>query len=221
MHYVPKGKEPAALAGVRAKHTPRWVDYYKHHLGKEPTHSHWRRFAKELGKEFHDLCGYCEQRCKGEVDHFRSKSKSPDKVYRWNNWVFACHDCNGAKGEKWPKMGYVFPCDAPTLGRSPEDYFTFDTMTGEILPRSALNKAETDKAWQMIDDLKLCGSHHLKSRIDRLVLLKEAVKAAQEDKIWLKPVFELMTSRTSPHSSIVRLYLREQRLFEPDSGARK
>lgn len=212
MHYVPKGKEPAALARVRDKHTQRWVDYYKHHRGKKPTDDHWRGFAKELGEEFHGLCGYCERECKGEVDHFRPKSKSPDKVYRWNNWVFACHDCNGAKGEKWAKTGYVFPC-TPTSGRRPEDHFTFDTTTGEILPRSDLNKTKTDKAWQMIDDLKLCGSHHLKSRLRWLALLKEAVEAAQVDKTRLEQLFEDMTCRTSPHSSIVRLYLKEQRLF--------
>ena len=215
MHYVPKGKEPAGLASVRAKCTPRWVDYYKHHLGKEPKDSHWRRFAEALGDEFHDLCGYCERECKGEVEHFRPKKRYPHKVYRWDNWVFACPACNRAKGEKWPKTGYIFPCE-PTAGKRLEDYFTFDTMTGEILPRSDLNKAETGKAWQMIVDLNLRGSHHLKSRLRWLDVVKTFVEATQEDK--RNPFFEKVTSRRYPHSSIVRLYLREQRLFDPDSS---
>ena len=211
MHHVPKSTEPSALKSVRVKHTPRWVDYYKRGTGNKPTDSHWRGFSRSLSKEFHGLCAYCEQECKGEVDHFRPKSRFPDRVYRWDNWVLACHDCNLAKSEKWPKTGYVFSCD-PSLGQRPEDYFTFDTMTGEILPMPHLGKRDTAKAWQMIQDLNLRGSHHMKSRLRFLRVVEETVAAAQ-DKTRLKPFFELVTSRRSPHSSIVRLYLQEKGLF--------
>jgi hypothetical protein len=78
VHYVPKGSEPKGLKSVRDKHTSRWIDYYRHHKGTKPAKNHWRRFINELRDEFKGLCGYCEHECRGEVDHFKPKSKSPE-----------------------------------------------------------------------------------------------------------------------------------------------
>ena len=100
MHYVDRGPEPRGIKKHRVKCTPRWVDYYERRIGSEPTDSHWTKFHNNLRETFSGLCGYCECECKGEVDHFRPKSKVPQRVYDWPNWGFSCHDCNNSKGNR-------------------------------------------------------------------------------------------------------------------------
>ncbi len=134
MHYVDRGPEPSTLRRFQEKYTQRWVTYYRAKNGKKPSDSYWRNFIDQLSTVFLNLCGYCEQECRGEVDHFRPKSQVPEKVYDWHNWIFACHDCNHAKVDKWPIGGYVDPC-AVIRSSHPERYFDFDFKTGLIIAK--------------------------------------------------------------------------------------
>ena len=138
MHGVNRGAEPSGLKAIQTKFTPRWIQYYGHNVGEKPTDSRWRQFQPDLSSVFFDLCGYCEEFCKGDVDHFRPKSRNPELVYEWSNWVLACHTCNSKKQQKWPAGGYVDPC-AKSPSAKPEAYFDFDTKTGQIFPRSGLS----------------------------------------------------------------------------------
>lgn len=213
MHSVRKGSEPPKLKQVRAKRTKAWVRHYREGKGDKPTDSDWRRFADELGAEFSGLCGYCEYGCKGEVDHFRPKSKKPEAVYDWKNWVFACHDCNHTKSEKWPRQGYVFPCN-PRRGQRPEDYFTFDTKTGEIVPRPDLDTRRWNKAKRMSDDLGLNRHHQLTRRLHWVYLVGEAVTSASGDGARVDDIVRSVTARHFPLSSITRVMLRERGIFD-------
>ena len=56
----------------------------------------------------------------------------------------------------------------------PENYFTFDTETGEIVPLHDLDQARYEKAITMIDDLNLNGEEHMKRR-DRLLKALAAI----------------------------------------------
>jgi uncharacterized protein (TIGR02646 family) len=167
MHHVNRGPEPKELKTIRVKYTQRWVNYYRKGKGKKPTDSHWLKFQPELAKRFFDLCGYCEEICHGQVDYFRPKSKFPERVYRWSNWVFACHNCNHAKGDEWQQNGYVDPCSRSVAERS-ENFFDFDTTTGEILPKKGLTKAKREKAQRTIDDLGLNDQSQIKRRRERI-----------------------------------------------------
>ena len=42
-------------------------------------------------------CGYCENSAADEIDHVRPKSFYPDAAFVWENYVYACGLCNGAK----------------------------------------------------------------------------------------------------------------------------
>ena len=99
---------------------------------------------------------------------FQSRSMSGPTGY------LACHDCNQAKVDKWPVVGYVDPCTELASER-PETYFTFDTKTGEVLPFEDLDQSRFDKAQGMIDDLRLNGRHHLKDRLFWLWMVSRAV----------------------------------------------
>ena len=207
MHRVDRGPEPEGLAAVRSRHTLRWVDYHRNHVGKEPGR-YWNVFRYELSQVFFDLCAYCEEYCDGEVDHFRPKSRFPEKTYEWSNWVFACHTCNNIKGKKWPPGGYVNPC-AKTKPAYPESYFTFDTLTGEILPKEGLTSGRHEKAKQMIDELKLNEHHHLKKRRAQLDLVSQVISNDSGDGIATVAFLKKVTRRSERLSSVTRVILAE------------
>ena len=165
MHWVDRGDEPTGLVGVRARYTPGWVNYYSLGGGTKPNDSRWTSFKGDLERVFAGLCAYCENACRGEVDHFQPKSIFPERVYDWANWLLSCHDCNHAKGDKWPTGGYVDPC---ATSPRPESFFDFDTLTGEIVPKEGLGSTRRRVAQTMIDDLKLNEHHHLRNRRERV-----------------------------------------------------
>ena len=210
MHWVDRGPEPAGLAHIRARYTPRWSEYYGSGVGNKPRDDGWREFSDDLCRAFHGLCAYCEHLCRGEVDHFRPKSRFPDLVYDWSNWLFACHDCNHAKLDKWPPTGYVDPCSRSRSARL-ERFFTFDTLTGEMLPKEGLSRARRRKAQDTIDDLRLNAWHHLQKRRVWLRLFSEIIPGdPAELTVESEEQRAHYCSRSTPYSSIIRHWLTEQ-----------
>ena len=196
MHKVERGLEPAGLSRVRATYTPKWVDFYDLGVGERPTDSHWSQFRPALKKVFRGICGYCEWRDEGEVDHFRPKTRFPKLVYRWSNWVYACTKCNRRKRDRWPSYGFVDPC-AQSVAASPESYFTFDIETGRVRPVEGLSTIRRKKALNTIRSLGLNDWPNPRNRHDWIKLLSAA------------SVEELrhFASRSSPYSSITRTLL--------------
>ncbi len=210
MHWVDRGPEPGSLAGIRGTYTPRWIEYYGNRLGGRPTDSRWRNFIDELRQAFAGICGYCEEFDKGEVDHFRPKSTFPDLVYEWSNWIFACHTCNQAKSDKWPTEGYIDPC-AESESNRPENYFTFNTRNGAIVPLRDLDTGTFEKAQQMISDLKLNDMHHIVGRLARLKILEAGVPVSPSDETpRSRAVRGVAESRDSDLSSLSRTWLSQR-----------
>ena len=209
MHWVDRGPEPEGLVEIQVSHTPRWVRYYVEGVGNRPTDSYWRCFHDDLERVFASLCAYCEEIAKGEVEHFRPKSKFPDLVYSWSNWLFACHECNQAKSNTWPSTGYVNPC-ATSLPDRPERHFVFDTQTGLILPNRSLNPCRRKKAHRTINDLGLNDAHHLKRRVEWLKLFS-SVMPDDPKGLTAQHVADLThyASREVHLSSLVRAWLSE------------
>ena len=211
MHWVDRGPEPERLVEIRTRYTPRWVGYYRGDDGGKPSDSRWREFSQHLSDAFGGLCAYCEERCRGEVDHFRPKSRYPDLVYSWDNWLFACHDCNHAKRETWPSWGYVNPCATSRPAR-PERYFTFDVVTGEILPKEGLSPDCRRKAQTTIDDLRLNELHHLRKRCEWLKLIAAIIPdEAAEMTVERDELRAHFSSRLTPYSSVTRHWISERR----------
>jgi uncharacterized protein (TIGR02646 family) len=50
-------------------------------------------------------CAYCEDSAADEVEHIRPKSRYPEAVFVWPNYLYACGPCNGAKNNRFA----VFP----------------------------------------------------------------------------------------------------------------
>ena len=210
MHWVDRGPEPSGLGTIRSTYTPHWIQFYTAGIGKRPTDAYWRNFRYELEIVFHGLCAYCEEYAKGEVDHFKPKSKFPDLVYSWTNWLFVCHVCNHSKLDAWPDDGYVDPCSIAEIDR-PENYFDFDTTTGFIVPNKNLPPPSRLKAQSTIDDLGLNAFHHLRYRAAILELLRAALPHDSSS----LTISDMMTckrvgSRERPISSLIRAWLSEQ-----------
>ena len=62
-------------------------------------------------------------------------------------------------------MGYVDPSAADEQDR-PDQYFDYDSGTGEIIPRSGLSADARDRALQTIDDLGLNKVDVRNNRLD-------------------------------------------------------
>ena len=209
MHWVDRGPEPASLEPIRSRYTPRWVQYYRDGVGTKPTDAHWRNYDRDLSLAFRGLCAFCEEFCKGTVDHFRPKSKFPDLVYVWSNWLFSCNDCNNPKHDKWPSGGYIDPC-TESVSDYPEYYFTFDTRTGEILPMTDLSSLPRQRASDMIRDLRLNGVHHLQKRQKWLRSL-DILEASRPSAITeIEGVRNFLRSPDIDLPSITRVWLSKQ-----------
>ena len=210
MYWVDRGEEPPSLHQVRKTLTPKWVAYYRDRTGKRPSDARWQDFREELGARFHGICGYCEEIERGEVDHFRPKSKFPELVYEWTNWVFACNACNSiSKRDKWPKGGYVNPCAASRQER-PENYFQFDLHTGDLIPRSGLSGKRLRMARQTIRDISLNQHFHIQKRIAKIELVKILLTFLVENpRPEVERYIKQLTSRSRELSGIVRSVLTE------------
>ena len=157
---------------------------------------------------FSELCGYCEEETSGEIDHFRPVSKCPTLVYEWSNWIFACPTCNREKSNKWPQEDYIDPC-ASEESEKPERFFTFHTGTGEMMPKSGLSEIQDQRARQMIGDINLNATYHLKRRRRLLRELKYHLdrQAGDSDE---EVFFSEKVDRESALSSLARALLEER-----------
>lgn len=194
---------------MRARYTTKWIEYYRHKLGGKPTDSYWRQFKCQLNRSFFQLCGYCEVFCQTEVEHFRPKSKYPELVYVWSNWVNSCHACNNAKSEKWSSRGLVDPC-ARTRAARPEEYFVFDITTGRIRPKSDLSVARYLKATNTIEILRLNAYWRTKQRLKWIRFLSHVFGEAQSGTAIHPDAILDISSREAELSSWTRSYLQEQ-----------
>ena len=201
MHAVNRGREPAQLERIRSRFTAGWVAHYDHGAGPKPADRHWRKFQTTLSSKFSDNCGYCEECCRGDIDHFRPKSRFPERVYVWSNWILACHFCNNKKGEQWADE-CIDPC-ANARRTKAESFFTFELSTGEIQPRQGLSSGHVRRAERTIDLLGLNSYHHLKKRVQWLAAVRMALEVERSADERLK-IVEYLTSRERELSSITR-----------------
>ena len=140
------------------------------------------------------------------MEHFRPRSRFPQKVYEWSNWLLACHDCNHVKGAKWPPGGYIDPCARSRPAR-PENFFEFDAVTGEIIAKAWLSSARHMKAIDMIDDLRLNELQHRQKRLTRIAIIATILLQEQAVIDLFKVRLNEYTDRSKELSSISRFTL--------------
>jgi len=77
----------------------------------------WKKIKNQLGVETHGKCGFCETPTDasywGDVEHFRPKSVHWWLAYCYDNFLYSCAPCNGAKSNNFEPLGVSLP--APDL----------------------------------------------------------------------------------------------------------
>lgn len=204
MHWIDRGQEPDGLAVIREVRTPRWISFYIDGVGVKPRDAEWNTFKPVLEQRFYGLCGYCEERSKTQIDHFKPKTWFPGLVYEWPNWILSCIGCNFTKLDKWPTTGYVDPC-TDIDSEKPEDYFGFDLLSGEMLPKQGLDAERYDRARKTIDELRLNDYHHLKNRLEWLSILAERVRGERDNDV--QELCGRVTATNARLSSVAKAWL--------------
>lgn len=209
MHFVLRGPEPTGLRPIRQRYTQAWIYFYRNGIGNKPTDSRWRGFINQLSTRFGECCGYCEIGCSGVVDHYRPKNKFPHLVYEWHNWVFSCHDCNKNKSSHWPPSGFLDPCSIGTFSHKLQCCFTFDWMTGEVLPHPNLSQANHKRARVTITLLRLNLPFRLKARLDHIDRLDTLLKLAEYNPKEASKKLAFLILPNASFCSLTKCYLAE------------
>lgn len=114
-------------------------------------------------------CAYCEDSMGDEVEHVAPKDLYPEKVFTWENYVYACGPCNGSnKRSKWkifdgngtivdvtrrPKAPVVAPVTGNPLfinprSEEPMDFLQLDIAGGTFafVPKFGIGPTERERA---------------------------------------------------------------------------
>jgi uncharacterized protein (TIGR02646 family) len=97
--------------------------------------------ASTLSGAFHGKCAYCENIEARDIEHFYPKSRYPDRMFRWENFLWSCKNCNTEKLATFPLSAGGEPVLLnPTLD-DPLDFFRWDDLSGKIVPHPDATRA--------------------------------------------------------------------------------
>lgn len=222
MIQVERGPEPDGFAERAANWRRRFEEAHRQNP-KLTAGQFWSRVraeirddAQALYEAFHGKCAFCEAKMAHvshpHVEHYRPKSRFPDLMFDWQNWLLSCGRCNDAKWAHFPDCDNQ-PCLLDPANEDPAMHLDFSrtmvlgkTLRGEEtirlvgLNRSPLEDKRAE--WLM--------------RIDQLLLLcccmPDAFAEARELLIWAM-------QEDAPFSAMTRCYLRQKtpRLASPET----
>jgi uncharacterized protein (TIGR02646 family) len=125
-------------------------------------------------------CCYCEDSVADEVEHIHPKDFYPNLVFDYDNYLYACGNCNGPKSNRFeifhPQTGALIDLKTsnPTVipqgdsvlinprKESGMTYFRLDLQdTFEFIPMSNLNPKDKTRAERTLDILHLNDREHI------------------------------------------------------------
>ncbi|MBF0182094.1 MAG: hypothetical protein HQM03_18910 [Magnetococcales bacterium] len=80
-------------------------------------------------------CMYCMHNIATDIDHFRPKSRYPDKLFVWPNMLWCCGECGGFKGSAFPLNPQGEPLLLDPTAMEPWEHLDFDPRTGNLTAR--------------------------------------------------------------------------------------
>jgi uncharacterized protein (TIGR02646 family) len=132
---------------------------------KWPDDACAQEIRKALNKAHDGHCAFCDDfGAKSEIEHFYSKTGSPDLAFEWTNLFPACHDCNAEKLARQPTGSTLKPDDA-TFEFT--DYF-YVTSNGRLEINPAASEDQRRSASALIDIYKLNRTELCESRQDQI-----------------------------------------------------
>jgi len=216
---VERGPEPDSFAA-------RAADWYRrfeeaHRRNPELTASqfwssvraHVRADAEALYAAFHGKCAYCEAKMAHvsppHVEHYRPKSKFPDRMFDWQNWLLSCGRCNDRKWAHFPDCDGQ-PCLLDPTAEDPSMHLDF--LRARVLGRTRRGE-ETIKLVGLdrspLEDERAQWLMNIASLL-LLCCVPEASAEARELLIWAMQA-------DAPYAAMTRCYLRQKtpRLADP------
>ena len=238
MHYVDCGQPPASLKGIEKFNSagkPVWE--FKSEEEKEK----YSNFMHDLSRKFKSICAYCERPCvpqgrggsKNEVEHFRPREHFGERMFQWENLMYACKRCNDRKENQFPgktvsafeaviqfdasrdEKTYIPPSEYvnPRDGVNKAETFFVFKPSGEISPNPQLDSPEWSKARLTIADLDLNtpgetirGRQLCTLRQEWLFMTYLAYKLSKQE-------FKIRLRRSSAFSSLVA-YAHKEKWFD-------
>jgi uncharacterized protein (TIGR02646 family) len=138
----------------------------------------WANFLKSKQKEavataldncFRSKCAYCEGVAAQDIEHFRPKTQFPARMFKWDNFLRGCKNCNNFKLDKFPLAPDTTPLLLDPCRDEPLDYFVWDFETGAIGLRPDAGYKE--RAGQSRDILRLDLQPLREERRSKLVIV--------------------------------------------------
>lgn len=166
MFKIIKEKEPEFFKDYKQRIKPlSWKDY-SYEIKQELKNY---MFEKEQGY----FCPYCELVINlenSQIEHIKPKDKFPKLTGEYSNYLVGCTNsatCGQHKKNTWSD-NFI----NPTV-ENPEDYLTYDIMTGEIIPKKN-EGIKYEKAKETINILNLNNKKLCEAR-RTLILNKEYI----------------------------------------------
>jgi uncharacterized protein (TIGR02646 family) len=185
----------------------QWNNFRRRKAGQEV----WTALASA----FHTKCVFCERISAKTVDHYRPKERYPKKMFRWNNLLLCCSDCNRVKGDVF-KFRDGIPLLLDPTQDDPLEFFEWNVKTGALVPRTEPERIE--RANHTIDQLDLNDQPLQDERADKLkdilyLLARVVRESAIEPNTSERLQAALRPSR--PYLGIVRFLFRTQNQYCP------
>jgi uncharacterized protein (TIGR02646 family) len=157
----------------------------------------------------HTKCAYCEQIAAKDVEHFYPKADFPERMFRWDNFLRGCKNCNNAKRDRFPLTEQGEPILLDPTVDEPFDFLRWDFLTGRTLanPKEpARTRGETTRRLFDLDQeplaeerrKKLWLVEYLLARVVREDPVSQETRERLQDELapdrpWLAIVRQLFT----------------------------
>jgi uncharacterized protein (TIGR02646 family) len=166
-----------------------------------------RADAQALYTAFHGKCAYCEAKMahvtSPHVEHYRPKSKFPDRMFDWQNWLLSCGRCNDRKWARFPDCNGQ-PCLLDPNIEDPSIHLDF--LGARVLSKTHRGE-ETIKLVGLdrspLEDERALWLMNINLLLLLLCCAPEASAEARELLIWAMQA-------DAPYAAMTRCYLRQR-----------
>lgn len=154
--------------------------------------SRWNEFRsrhpQEAGKKvfealldcFHHKCAYCEQSAPRTIEHVYPKAGYPARMFRWNNLLPVCYNCNSYRNASMSFAPDGTPLLLDPTRDEPLDYLSWDPLTGATIGCPLPGRSERAAATQVSFALYLYDSERLHAADDfRYLLVRGSASCAK------------------------------------------
>ena len=175
-----KTLEPDFLKGFKKNQKPKtWKDFNFKIKGELKNHM----LENEQKIKDNYFCPYCERKItveKSQIEHIKPKDQFPQLFSNYENFITGClniESCGSKKGNKWSEL-FVNP-----VTDEPDKYFSYNRMTGEIIPRKDISEKELEKVEYTIKILNLNGDKRLLKGRKSVIKMIENYQKTYDDEI--------------------------------------